>query len=136
MPARACAAATRAGLEALGFELFAEPTHRSRTVTAAHIPDGLDWKAFNADLKARGLLDTTLVVLSRIRRRKPIYVGGRDHTSHRLVSAAVKPPSPSSISPAARSRLAVATTSALKASGDPVGSPRRPARFAMASPAP
>jgi aspartate aminotransferase-like enzyme len=52
----ACAAATRAGLEALGFELFAEPTHRSRTVTAAHIPHGLDWKAFNADLRRRGLI--------------------------------------------------------------------------------
>jgi aspartate aminotransferase-like enzyme len=52
----ACAAATRTGLEALGFELFAEPTHRSRTVTAAHIPDGLDWKAFNGDLKREGLV--------------------------------------------------------------------------------
>lgn len=52
----ACAAATQAGLQALGFELFAEPTHRSRTVTAAHIPAGLDWKAFNGDLKARGLI--------------------------------------------------------------------------------
>jgi aspartate aminotransferase-like enzyme len=52
----ACAAATQAGLQALGFELFADPDHRSRTVTAAHIPDGLDWKAFNADLKRRGLI--------------------------------------------------------------------------------
>ena len=52
----ACAAATQAGLEALGFQLFAEPTHRSRTVTAAWIPDGLDWKGFNGDLKARGLV--------------------------------------------------------------------------------
>jgi aspartate aminotransferase-like enzyme len=52
----ACAAATRAGLEALGFQLFAEPAHRSNTVTAAWIPDGLDWKAFNADLKRRKLV--------------------------------------------------------------------------------
>jgi aspartate aminotransferase-like enzyme len=52
----ACAAATQAGLQALGFELFAEPAHRSRTVTAAHIPAGLDWKAFNAELKRRGLI--------------------------------------------------------------------------------
>ena len=52
----ACAAATQTGLQALGFELFAEPTHRSRTVTAAHIPDGLDWKAFNGELKRRGLV--------------------------------------------------------------------------------
>jgi aspartate aminotransferase-like enzyme len=52
----ACAAATQAGLQALGFELFADPAHRSRTVTAAHIPDGLDWKAFNAEVKRRGLI--------------------------------------------------------------------------------
>ncbi len=50
----ACAAATRAGLAALGFELFAEPAHRSPTVTAARVPEGLDWKAFNAELRARG----------------------------------------------------------------------------------
>jgi aspartate aminotransferase-like enzyme len=52
----ACAAATQAGLEALGFRLFADPAHRSPTVTAAWIPDGLDWKAFNADLKRRSLV--------------------------------------------------------------------------------
>jgi aspartate aminotransferase-like enzyme len=52
----ACSAATRAGIEALGFQLFAEPTHRSRTVTAALIPEDLDWKGFNTDLKARGLV--------------------------------------------------------------------------------
>jgi aspartate aminotransferase-like enzyme len=52
----ACAAATQAGLQALGFELFADPAHRSRTVTAANIPDGVDWKAFNAEVKRRGLI--------------------------------------------------------------------------------
>jgi aspartate aminotransferase-like enzyme len=52
----ACAAATQAGLQALGFELFADAVHRSRTVTAAHIPEGLDWKGFNADLKRNGLV--------------------------------------------------------------------------------
>jgi aspartate aminotransferase-like enzyme len=52
----ACAAATRAGLEALGFQLFAEPDHRSQTVTAARIPDDLDWKAFNAELRAQQLI--------------------------------------------------------------------------------
>ncbi len=31
------------------------------------------------------LLDTTLVVLSRSRHRKPLFLGGRDHISHRLV---------------------------------------------------
>lgn len=52
----ACAAATRAGLAALGFELLAEERVASRTVTAARIPDGLDWKVFNADLALRGLV--------------------------------------------------------------------------------
>ena len=52
----ACAAAARAGLSALGFELFADPRFASRTVTAVKVPDGLDWKAFNTALKARGLV--------------------------------------------------------------------------------
>jgi len=30
------------------------------------------------------IFDTTLVALSRLRRRKPVYQGGKDHTSHRL----------------------------------------------------
>ena len=52
----ACAAATRAGLRALGFALLADDAVASRTVTAAWIPEGLDWKAFNAGLKRRGLI--------------------------------------------------------------------------------
>lgn len=52
----ACAAMTRAALRALGFELLAEDAVASKTVTAAWIPDGLDWKSFNAGLKRRGLV--------------------------------------------------------------------------------
>ena len=52
----ACAAATRAGLEGLGFELFADAANRSTTVTAAWIPDGVDWKAFNGEVKRRGVV--------------------------------------------------------------------------------
>ncbi|MGH3076079.1 MAG: pyridoxal-phosphate-dependent aminotransferase family protein, partial [Gaiellales bacterium] len=52
----ACAAAAQTGLRALGFELFAEESHRSKTVTAAWIPDGLDWKGFNGDLKRHQLV--------------------------------------------------------------------------------
>ncbi|MEO5703625.1 MAG: alanine--glyoxylate aminotransferase family protein [Candidatus Limnocylindrales bacterium] len=52
----ACAAASRAGIQALGFELFADAAHRSTTVTAAHIPEGLDWRGFNGDLKREGLV--------------------------------------------------------------------------------
>ena len=52
----ACAAATRAGLEALGFELFADPAHYSRTVTAARVPAGFDWKAINGAVKGEGVV--------------------------------------------------------------------------------
>jgi aspartate aminotransferase-like enzyme len=52
----ACAAAARAGLVALGFELFADQRHASMTVTAAKVPDGLDWKAFNGEVRRRGLV--------------------------------------------------------------------------------
>ncbi len=52
----ACAAAARAGLAALGFELFADPRFASRTVTAAKVPDGLDWKTFNGAIKAHGVV--------------------------------------------------------------------------------
>ena len=41
---------------ALGFELLADPEHRSKTVTAARIPDGLDWKAINGEIKRRGVV--------------------------------------------------------------------------------
>jgi len=36
-------------------------------------------------LTAPALFDTALVVISRVQRRVPIYVGGVDHTSHRLL---------------------------------------------------
>jgi aspartate aminotransferase-like enzyme len=52
----AVAAATRAGLVALGFRLFADPNHYSATVTNAWLPDGLDWKAFNTALLERNLV--------------------------------------------------------------------------------
>jgi aspartate aminotransferase-like enzyme len=51
-----CAAAARAGLRALGFELLAEPAHASQTVTAAWVPGDLDWKAFNGEARKRGLV--------------------------------------------------------------------------------
>lgn len=52
----ACAAMTRAGLRALGFRLLAPDAVASRTVTAAWVPDGVDWKAFNAGLRSRALV--------------------------------------------------------------------------------
>ena len=52
----ACGAATRAGLAALGLELFADPAHASNTVTAARLPDGVEWSALNRELRSRGLV--------------------------------------------------------------------------------
>jgi aspartate aminotransferase-like enzyme len=52
----AIAAGAAAGLEALGFSLVAAPEVRSATVTAAWLPDGLEWSAFGAALRARGLV--------------------------------------------------------------------------------
>ena len=52
----ACAAASRAGLQALGFELFADERYASRTVTAAKLPEGHDWKTFNGAIKAHGVV--------------------------------------------------------------------------------
>ncbi len=52
----ACAAATRAGLAALGFELLADARFASATVTAARVPAGFHWQAFNAELKRRSLV--------------------------------------------------------------------------------
>ena len=52
----AIASAVQAGLEGLGLELVAAPRDRSHTVTAAWLPDGLEWGPFNAAMRARGLI--------------------------------------------------------------------------------
>jgi aspartate aminotransferase-like enzyme len=52
----AIAAAVQVGLESLGLQLVAAPKDRSNTVTAAWLPDGLEWAPFNAALRARGLV--------------------------------------------------------------------------------
>jgi aspartate aminotransferase-like enzyme len=52
----AVAAGAQAGLAALGLRLVAPPHHRSPTVTAAWLPDGLEWGPFNADMRRRGLV--------------------------------------------------------------------------------
>jgi aspartate aminotransferase-like enzyme len=45
-----------AGLETLGLRLVASPQDRSATVTAAWLPDGLEWGPFNAEMRRRGLI--------------------------------------------------------------------------------
>ena len=52
----ACGEAARGGLRRLGFRLLAEPEYASDTVTAAWLPDGLEWSALNAALRERGLV--------------------------------------------------------------------------------
>ena len=52
----ACATAARAGLEALGLRLLADPAHASDTVTSAWLPDGVEWSQFNRQLLDRGLV--------------------------------------------------------------------------------
>ncbi len=52
----ACGAAARAGFSALGFELLADPRFASDTVTAARLPEGLEWGTLNDAMKARGLV--------------------------------------------------------------------------------
>jgi aspartate aminotransferase-like enzyme len=51
----ACAAASRAGLQALGLELVADPAYASQTVTAAWLGDR-DWKSYNAKIKGHGVV--------------------------------------------------------------------------------
>jgi aspartate aminotransferase-like enzyme len=52
----ACAAAAQTGLQALGFRLFADPDHASQTVTAAWVPEGVDWAALNKQMRSHGLV--------------------------------------------------------------------------------
>ncbi|MFN2483854.1 MAG: alanine--glyoxylate aminotransferase family protein [Candidatus Limnocylindria bacterium] len=52
----AIANATRSGLEALGLRLVAAPAHRSNTVTAAWLPEGVAWSELSAQARAAGLV--------------------------------------------------------------------------------
>lgn len=52
----ACATAARAGLASLGYRLFADPQHASKTVTSAWLPEGVEWSALNREMRARGLV--------------------------------------------------------------------------------
>jgi aspartate aminotransferase-like enzyme len=52
----AIAGAVAAGLESLGLRLVAVPADRSATVTAAWVPDGVEWAPFNAAMRGKGLV--------------------------------------------------------------------------------
>ncbi len=53
---QSCAAAARAGLAALGYQLFADQRFASKTVTSASLPEGVEWSALNKEMRARGLV--------------------------------------------------------------------------------
>ncbi len=52
----AIAAGAAAGIERAGLRLVAPPGFRSHTVTAAWLPEGIEWDPFNAAMRARGLV--------------------------------------------------------------------------------
>ena len=52
----AIASGVVAGMEALGLRPVASAEHRSATVTAAWLPDGIEWAPFNAAMRAKGLV--------------------------------------------------------------------------------
>jgi aspartate aminotransferase-like enzyme len=52
----AIASGVVAGFEALSLRPVAPPEHRSSTVTAAWLPDGLEWAPFNAAMRGKGLV--------------------------------------------------------------------------------
>ena len=52
----AIARGVAAGLESLGLRLVAAEADRSSTVTAAWVPDGVDWGPFNEAMRAHGLV--------------------------------------------------------------------------------
>ena len=52
----ACGAAARAGLQALGIRLLADPAVASNTVTSAWLPDGVEWSGLTKACRARGLV--------------------------------------------------------------------------------
>jgi UDP-GlcNAc:undecaprenyl-phosphate GlcNAc-1-phosphate transferase len=56
------------------------PVHQSARLTAVILLAGV------------ALFDTTLVVISRVRERRPIYLGSTDHTSHRLMRLGLSTP--------------------------------------------
>lgn len=52
----ACGAAARAGLQAMGIRLLADPAVASNTVTSAWLPEGVEWSALTKACRARGLV--------------------------------------------------------------------------------
>jgi UDP-GlcNAc:undecaprenyl-phosphate/decaprenyl-phosphate GlcNAc-1-phosphate transferase len=58
---------------------------------------GILWSLVPLMVVAVPLIDTTFVVISRIRAGRPIYLGGTDHTSHRLAGLGLTPSATASV---------------------------------------
>jgi len=76
------------GAQVLGFLLAALGI--AYTPGQAGLPQELTWFLPIVVLGVP-IFDTTLVVVSRLRRRQPIYHAGLDHTYHRLVALGLDP---------------------------------------------
>ncbi len=74
------------GAQLLGFTLAAIAI----VYTPPHLPQGSSWFV-PILLFSIPIFDTTLVTFSRMRKKIPVYKGGRDHTYHRLVDLGATP---------------------------------------------
>jgi UDP-GlcNAc:undecaprenyl-phosphate GlcNAc-1-phosphate transferase len=77
-----------AGSQLLGFVLAGLGI--AYTPDQAGLPQALTW-FIPIMVLGVPIFDTTLVVVSRLRRRRPIYHAGLDHTFHRLVALGLDP---------------------------------------------
>ena len=75
-----------AGAQTLGFILAAV----AMIYTPENLPQGSSWFV-PVMVLGIPIFDTTLVVVSRLRRHKPIFMADRAHTFHRLVALGVDP---------------------------------------------
>lgn len=75
------------GSQLLGFTLAAIAI----VYTPPHLPQASSWFV-PILLFSIPIFDTTLVTVSRIRKKLPIYKASRDHTYHRLVGLGMPPP--------------------------------------------
>lgn len=76
------------GAQVLGFLLAGIGI--AYTPAQAGLPQALTWFTPILVLGVP-IFDTVLVVVSRLRRRRPVYRGGQDHTYHRLVALGLDP---------------------------------------------
>ena len=89
------------------------------TTTARHVQAGQAQLVVGALLAGVVILDTTLVTVSRTRRRVRLVTGGRDHLSHRLLPLLRSPGGSRRRSPSARRRCARSRSREMDGAGKP-----------------